>query len=126
MKPARLFVALSLSLATALPAMAACSDPAGPGVDWRNCSKPGAELADADLSDANLKGADLRNADLTGANLTGANLTGALLSGADLMGADLTAALLDDADLTETTWTDGTNCGDGNVLNRSRIGTCPN
>jgi len=51
-----------MSLTLALPAMAACSDPARPGVRWEDC----------DLSNAVLSGLDLSGAELDSANLTGA------------------------------------------------------
>jgi uncharacterized protein YjbI with pentapeptide repeats len=54
--------ALALCLSTTSPALAACDDPAGPGVDWSWCP---------------LYGADLRMANLTGANLSYAGLIGA-------------------------------------------------
>ena len=61
-------------------AVANCSAPAAPSVQWMGCDK----------TNANLQGADLTNADLTNAILTGANLQGAILTGADLTNADLT------------------------------------
>ena len=41
--------------------MAACSDPAAPGVDWSGC-----DLTNRDLFDANLIGANLSGANLSG------------------------------------------------------------
>ena len=81
--------ALALSLATAPGAEAACSDPAGPKVDWSNC-----DLRSRHLTDVNLSGADLRRAVLRRANLTGANRSHANLAGADLTSANLRDAIL--------------------------------
>lgn len=105
MKPISFFTAAALSLTLALPAMAACSDPAGPGVDWSGCSK-----VFTDLSYANLTHADLINTDLRQANLTHADL-----SHADLSGAFLNSAELYDARLDRATWTDGRKCAVGST-----------
>ncbi len=111
-KRATLFAgaALALSLATASGAEAACTDPAGPMVDWSNCDLHGANLIDAILNSANL-----RQASLSGANLGGANLTIADLSCAHLRGANLTRAHLLGADLSHATWTDGRKCAKGSI-----------
>lgn len=50
MKPITLLAAVALSLTTALPAMAACSDHAAPNVDWSGCDLWGADLNGANLS----------------------------------------------------------------------------
>lgn len=57
-------------------AEAACTDPAGPGVDWSNC----------DLTGRTLEWTDLTRANLSYADLTGVNLTEAILTFADLRG----------------------------------------
>ena len=44
----------------AVSANAACSDPAGPGVDWSGCVLTHAYLYDANLSGADLSGARKR------------------------------------------------------------------
>jgi hypothetical protein len=133
---------ISISLATRV---VDCAAPAGPGVNWAGCDRPGAALAGANLSNARLAGvkleaSDLRRADLTyanlsGARLTGAQLTGARLFGADLTGADLVSAVLDGADLSfadlrnarldsvrlgearlgNALWTDGRRCAAASV-----------
>jgi len=103
MKPTTLLAAVALSLTTALPAMAACSDPAAKFVDWSYCNKSKANLTGADLFGSNLTGADLSDADFTGASLYEANLTG---------------AYLDDAILNGAIWIDGRVCAEGS------IGTC--
>jgi uncharacterized protein YjbI with pentapeptide repeats len=105
-----------LVLVTAIsPAMAECSDFAGPGVYWRRCVQDGQNLRDVDLSGAVLRDSSFKRADLTGADLTGvdarrakfvsatlkdATLDGARLVQSDLTTADLTGASLRDADLT--------------------------
>ena len=135
---ATLAIAIILSLGTASSALAACSDPAGAGVDWSGCVLPlssnlsglnlsGANLEKANLSGLNLSGANLREANLSGAslekaNLSGANLSGANLSGADLRranlsranlhGADLEEAYLSEADLSGAIWVDGRKCSE--------------
>lgn len=95
------------------------------GVNWRNCSMEGRNLARVDVSksvmnNANLSGVNLEAANLTGADLSyvnfslvnlqqasvnnaillGANLRAANLRGADFSGADLSFAILTDADIT--------------------------
>ena len=64
MKPITFFTAAALSLTLALPAMAACSDPARPGVDWSGCNKAATDLGYVDLSHADLSYADLHGARL--------------------------------------------------------------
>jgi hypothetical protein len=98
MKIPTLLAAVTVSLLTALPAMAACSDPAGPGVDYSECNLTGANLRRADLTGADLTGADLSFADLTRATLTGATLTGANLRHAEMLDGILTGADLSGAD----------------------------
>jgi len=92
-------------LTTAPAVMAACSDPAGPQVDWSGCDK-----TNAILFEANLTGADLTRAGLADATLTGADPTGA-----DLTGANLTEVNLNSALLTGATWTDGRVCAQGSI-----------
>ena len=109
--------ALLLSIASAAPAAARCSDHAGPGVDWSKCDKMrlmmgGSDLSggaftqtffsSTDLHGANFAGSDLTRAELSNARLSEANLAGAVLqkatasrtdfSGADLSNADLSGA----------------------------------
>jgi uncharacterized protein YjbI with pentapeptide repeats len=101
MNPLTFLAAAVLSLTVSLPAMAACSDPAGPGVDWQGCDKSGVDLSPfVDLSGANLVRANLSGANLTGANLSSANLYAANLSRANLWGANLSHAGMVDANLT--------------------------
>ena len=110
MKPLTFFTAAALSLTLALPAMAACTDPAAPGVDWSGCNK-----ATTDLGYVNLCHADLINTDLRQANLTHADLSNADLSHADLSHANLSHADLHGARLDRTKWTDGRRCAVGST-----------
>lgn len=112
------------------PALADCTDPPAPGVNWQGCNFNGLTLTEldlegarlreasflrADISDSNLRdieGYKLRmvsttaqNVDFSGASLpradfTKADLTGAKLSNTDLRNARLNQAILRDADLT--------------------------
>ncbi len=95
-------------------AEAACSDPPGPGVDWRRCvmhkrafpqaDLTGAQLKDGrftrgDFTEAKMAGLDGRRAKFIDAAMAGADLTRARLSGADFTKADLSGARLAGADL---------------------------
>jgi hypothetical protein len=91
------------------PALAGCTEPPAPDVDWRRClldesqfagaDLAGAVLRDASLGRTNLQGARLRGADAQDARFISTDLTGADLSGANLRNADLTRATLRGADL---------------------------
>ncbi len=74
-----------------------CDKPAQTGVNWDNCRKENAELAEADLTQARL-----RNTRLPGANLLGSQLDGADLSYANLLQANLSYASLKTASLKGT------------------------
>jgi uncharacterized protein YjbI with pentapeptide repeats len=121
---------LALGFAPA-PALAGCTDPPAPGVNWQRCIQDGLEFRGVDLTGARLRstsffradlsGSDLsevngfeakfvnaimRNVTLDGAKLSQADFTKADLSGASLVGADLRrarffSANLRDADLTD-------------------------
>jgi len=120
----------------------------GPGVNWTNCVKTGANLRGAQLKQGQLNSAKLDNADLSGADLSyaslvrtslrSANMEGAALRAVDFSGADLTGANLGTSDLSyavftgalvdglrltgarldKATWIDGRICAEGS------IGTC--
>ena len=87
-----------------------CTAPAAPGVNWNNCLKSQAELANSDLTDAklrnsllsnaNLMNSQLNNADFAYASLRHANLSYSNLRGAILFGSNLGEADLSNADLT--------------------------
>jgi uncharacterized protein YjbI with pentapeptide repeats len=108
--------AVGLIMATIGPgaALAGCTDPPSPKVNWQRCIFDGLDISQVDLSGARLRDGSFFRADLTGSNLTkisafkvkfvnakmqGAILDGAKLSEADFTKADLTKASLRDADL---------------------------
>jgi len=95
-------------------AVAGCTDPASPGVNWRRCYHDGRDLGAVDLSGAQLRDATFQRSLLDGgildgidgfrakfisASMTGVSLNGSRLFEADLTKADLTGASLRDADL---------------------------
>lgn len=107
--------AVALVVGVAMPALADCSDFAGPGVYWRRCVQDGQNLRNVDFTGAVLRDSSFKRADLAGADLTNvdarrakfvsatlkdATLDGARLVQSDLTTADLTGASLKDADLT--------------------------
>ncbi|MEQ8396216.1 pentapeptide repeat-containing protein [Thalassobaculum sp.] len=98
-------------------ALAACTDPPQPGVDWRQCSFDRYDLAQIDLTGARLDNASFNRATLAGTTFTrleggrvrflGADLKGAIFDQARLRSADFTEANLEgasfrDADLAES------------------------
>jgi uncharacterized protein YjbI with pentapeptide repeats len=90
------------------------------GADLSRANLFRAKLERADLHGARLVGANamqanLRETDLTDADLTGARLTGARLDRADLSRAVIGDAKLNGANLTDTVWIDGSQCGRGSV-----------
>ena len=122
---------LAVAAIAAGPALAGCTDPPSPGVNWRRCIFDGLDIGQVNLSGAilrdtsfyraNLKGSDLSNtsgfkakfvnavlqeakldgAELSEADFTKANLTGASLSGADLRRVRFFEAILRRADLSD-------------------------
>jgi hypothetical protein len=125
-----LMMAILLHFGLVAPALAACTDPAAAGVNWRRCYLDGRDLKQVTLKGAMLREATFMRSDLTGADLstadayrgkfvsatlarvvlegarlieadfTHADLTGAKLAGADLRNAKLVGARLTGADLT--------------------------
>jgi len=104
---------LGLSLAILAPvagALADCTDPPGPAVNWRRCIFDRLDLQAVDLTGAELRDASFFRADLTGSTLenvkafrakfVNAMMTGGQLAGADLREADMTKVHLSGADLT--------------------------
>jgi uncharacterized protein YjbI with pentapeptide repeats len=101
-----LFAAACLGVS---PALAACTDPPGPGVNWQRCAMDGLDLIDVDLSGARLRDASFFRTDLSGSNLSdtesyrakfvNATLHGVSFDGAKLYEADLTKADLSDASM---------------------------
>ena len=114
MTPRLLLAALPTAffLATALPpepALAGCTDPPAPGVNWQRCNFDGLDLSQVDLVGARLRDGSFFRTTLDGADLSGsesyrakfinASLIGSLFEGADLQQADLTKSDLSGADL---------------------------
>jgi uncharacterized protein YjbI with pentapeptide repeats len=96
-------ILLALSLLWPGEALAACTAPAGPGVDWRRCMLDRMDAPGADLTGAVLRDASLSRANLAGARLVDVEGFTARFVSADLTGADLTGAVLRSADLTRAT-----------------------
>ena len=106
----KLLATLALAVASVTGVQAACTDPAGPNVNWSGCNKngirvPGANLSGADLSKATFTPTAKYNADFSNANLSGANFTGSTVTGANFSGANLAGAK----------WTDGRVCATPSV-----------
>ena len=108
------FLSLLFLAAAWSPALAGCTDPPGPGVNWQRCVMDGLDLRGVDLTDARLRDGSFFRADLTGGDLSGTEafkakfvnailqdvvLDGARLYEADLTKADLTGASLVGVDL---------------------------
>ena len=106
--------AAGLSLGTARPAHAACTDPARPGSDWSRCYFEERDLSGVDLSGARLRDARFNRTQLSGSNLSeidghrskfitsrllGVRFDGAKLTEADFTKADLTGASFRGADM---------------------------
>ena len=106
--------ALALAMLAATPASAACTDPAGPNVDWQRCYHDERVIVDKDLTGARLREAKFTNGDLSrsvlanadgrrakfvGAALAGTVFDGANLTEADFTRANLTGASFKNADL---------------------------
>ncbi len=83
-----------LSPLTISPVAAACSDLAGPGVDWSGCDKSGINVGSLDLSGAILVGTNLTDAYFGNANLTGADLTNAIVTNMNVFQTNFTNATL--------------------------------
>jgi uncharacterized protein YjbI with pentapeptide repeats len=139
------FLTVLLLVTMQSPALASCTDPPGPGVNWQRCAMDGLDLREMDLSGARLRDGSFFRTDLTGSDLSDteasrskfvnstmpdvvldgaklyeADLTKADLTGASMVGVDLRRALqgadLTRADLSGATWTDGERvCAEGSV-----------
>lgn len=112
---AGLCLALGLAwLGQASDALASCTDPPAPEVNWQRCIFDGQDLQDVDLTSARLRDASFFRADLSRSDMTGvsgfrakfvnavireAKLDEAKLSEADFTKADLTGASMAGADL---------------------------
>jgi uncharacterized protein YjbI with pentapeptide repeats len=99
-----------LLLATAWsPALASCTDPPGPGVNWQRCAMDGLDLREVNLAGARLRDGSYFRTDLSGGDLSGtesyrvkfvnAKLINVVFDGAKLFEADLTKADLTGASL---------------------------
>jgi uncharacterized protein YjbI with pentapeptide repeats len=76
------------------PAMADCSDPPQPGVDWRRCS-----FDRYDLSRIDLTGARVDDASFSRASMAGTDFTRLRGGRARFLGAELKEAVFDEAEL---------------------------
>lgn len=108
-RPLPTLLALLVLGTTAQETLAACTDAAMPGVQWRRCFLDGSDLTGADLSGADLRDSSLKRSDLSGARLTEiqarrAKFVSSVLTGADFAGADLTQADLTSADLRDVSF----------------------
>jgi uncharacterized protein YjbI with pentapeptide repeats len=105
------FAAVLLAL-SAHTALAACTDAAQPGVNWRRCyldarelhgvNLEGAMLRDATFQRSAMKDANLSHVDGYRAKFVSTNMTGVRFDHARLIEADLTRADLTGASLVET------------------------
>ena len=75
-------------------ALAGCSDPPGPKVDWSNCNKVRKSMKGDNFSGAIFNATDLSRSDFLGAKFVKADLTEANLYRARLNEADLTDAVM--------------------------------
>ena len=101
-----LTILLPLLLLGATPAVAKCTDPPGPKVDWSKCDREKKRLRNMDLRGAIFERTDLTFSDLSGSNLTGARLTRATLNSAFFKGADLSGADLSKAEFERAVFRD--------------------
>lgn len=81
-------------------ARAACTDPAGPNVNWRRCYHDGRSLEGVDLTSAELRDATFQRSDLDGSDLTAADAFRAKFISASLNNVVFHGARLYQADLT--------------------------
>jgi uncharacterized protein YjbI with pentapeptide repeats len=91
------------------PALAGCTDPPEPGVNWQRCAFDDQNLVAVDLEGARLRDGSFFRSDLSKSNLKGASafriklvsatLREAILDGAELSESDLTKADLTDASM---------------------------
>jgi uncharacterized protein YjbI with pentapeptide repeats len=75
-------------------ALAGCSDPPAPGVDWSDCVKIGLSMNGANFSNANLRGLLLSGSVMTNTSFKGADLTDTRFASTDLTGSDFSGANL--------------------------------
>ncbi len=103
------FLTVFLLATTWSPALASCTDPPGPGVNWQRCAMDGLDLREVNLAGARLRDGSFFRTDLSGGDLSditsdrakfvNATLLDVVLDGAKLYEADLTKADLTGASL---------------------------
>ena len=98
--PSWLFV---LVLVVVLPegALAACTDPPSPEVNWQRCNFDGLDLQSVDLTGARLRDASFFRTDLSDSNLEGSDSTRAKFVNAIARAVDFSGAKLYQADFTK-------------------------
>lgn len=111
----RLLVSLLLMCVTAVPALADCVDPPGPGVDWTRCYFDEREFLGADLSGVSMGQATFSRGDLSGSKLVNVRAARAKFISARLVDTDFSGANLREADFTNADLTgasfEGANLG---------------
>src|SRR3546814_13386730 len=96
-----LLALMLLALAPISEALAECTDPPAPGVNWRRCIFDRLEFKNADLTGAKLRDASFFRADLSGTNLAEADVFRAKFVNTVLTGASFRLADLREADMTK-------------------------
>ncbi|MDZ7712328.1 MAG: pentapeptide repeat-containing protein [Rhodovibrio sp.] len=86
------------ALTWAGPALADCTDPPIPGVDYSDCSFDRGDLSGVNLSNARLRGATFLRADLSNANLSGAEAYNTKFISADVSESNFDNAKLYQSD----------------------------
>jgi uncharacterized protein YjbI with pentapeptide repeats len=104
-RASRCVIAVLALVAPVSEVMAACTDAAAPGVEWRRCFLDGSDLTGADLRGADLRDSSFKRSDLTDAVLADiqgrrSKFVSSVLENADFSGAELVQADFTSADLT--------------------------
>lgn len=102
-------LAAALAALPAGPALAGCTDPPAPGVNWQRCNFDGLDLSQVELAGARLRDGSYFRTNLEGADLSGiegyrAKFINAQMAGADLSGADLERVDFTKADLADASF----------------------
>jgi uncharacterized protein YjbI with pentapeptide repeats len=92
-------------------AVAGCTDPPGPGVNWQRCDFNGYDLKEVVLTGARLRDGSFFRTDLSGSNLSNTNAFRAKFVNADMRGAKLDGAKLSEADFTKADLTEASLSG---------------